>query len=342
MPPLIEQAALFSAQVMPAGSVSSRVTPLAVPGPALLTVMSKAIGSPALTGEVDGLLDDGDVRAVHDDRVGGAVVGRPGLGLVGRRDGRRVGHGAADGRRGRPGDTHRGGRVLAQVAEVAGEDAALIEQAALFSVQVMPAGSVSVRVTPLAVPGPALLTVMSNAIGSPALTGDATAFLITVTSGHRTSVWAEASSEPSLVGGRRCRVRDDLQQRGGRRGGHVDGRRSATGQRGGRVGEGGPDSGSSRRSGSIDQVKAGFRLSVAVTPYAVPSPALRTVIAKPIGSPALTDAASAVLVDLDLGALDGDLSGVGVVAVRARGLVGRRDRRAVVDGAAVVLRRRRR
>jgi hypothetical protein len=65
----------------------------------------------------------------------------------------------------------------------------------------MPSGSGSESVTSYAVPVPAafeLETVMSKAIGSPALTGEATAVLTTVTSGHWIVTEALAWSEPSL------------------------------------------------------------------------------------------------------------------------------------------------
>src|SRR5262249_17333613 len=61
---------------------------------------------------------------------------------------------------------------------------AVIEQLVLSSLQVIPPGRVSVRVTPAAVPGPALLTVRVKPIGSPALTGLASASLRTLMSGH--------------------------------------------------------------------------------------------------------------------------------------------------------------
>ena len=68
----MEQSALSSDQLMPAGSGSLSVTPWAVPGPALLTVIVNA----AVVTRVDrarvGGLEDGDVGALDGD---GRVVG---------------------------------------------------------------------------------------------------------------------------------------------------------------------------------------------------------------------------------------------------------------------------
>jgi hypothetical protein len=60
-------------------------------------------------------------------------------------------------------------------------------------------GNVSVRVTPLAVPGPLLPTVIRNPIVSPPSTSGASAVLVTNTSGQSTVVEAEAFPVPSLV-----------------------------------------------------------------------------------------------------------------------------------------------
>src|SRR5205807_7044448 len=62
-----------------------------------------------------------------------------------------------------------------------------------------PAGSGSVMVTPVAVPGPLLLTTMSKPIGSPALTGPAgLAVLVMVITGHWTTTLAVELPLPSL------------------------------------------------------------------------------------------------------------------------------------------------
>src|ERR1700746_1357560 len=61
-------------------------------------------------------------------------------------------------------------------------------------------GSGSLTVTPVALPWPALLTVMSNPILSPAETGPSgLAVLVTRTSGASTQTEAFASGLPSLV-----------------------------------------------------------------------------------------------------------------------------------------------
>ncbi len=68
--------------------------------------------------------------------------------------------------------------------------------------QVTPLGSASVRVAFSAVPVPAallLLTVMVKPIGSPALTGLASAVFVIDSAGHSTVSDADALSEPSLV-----------------------------------------------------------------------------------------------------------------------------------------------
>src|SRR5438552_2520907 len=52
-----------------------------------------------------------------------------------------------------------------------------------------PAGSGSLRLTSLAVPGPRLDTVMSNSAVSPALIGSCLAVLTTETSGQSTAIW---------------------------------------------------------------------------------------------------------------------------------------------------------
>src|SRR5882672_1863558 len=67
----------------------------------------------------------------------------------------------------------------------------VIEQAAPSApptVQLVPGlvGSVSLRLTLRAMPGPALLTTMVNPIVSPALTGEASLVLVTERSGHCT------------------------------------------------------------------------------------------------------------------------------------------------------------
>ena len=65
----------------------------------------------------------------------------------------------------------------------------VIEQKSESSLQVMPAGSGSLRLTSLAVPGPRLDTVMSNSAVSPALIGSCLAVLTTETSGQSTAIW---------------------------------------------------------------------------------------------------------------------------------------------------------
>jgi len=57
-----------------------------------------------------------------------------------------------------------------------------------------PAGSGSVKVTPVAVPGPELDTVTVNPIGSPVFTGDASAVLVIARSGQLTVTDAVAGS----------------------------------------------------------------------------------------------------------------------------------------------------
>src|SRR5437867_2461521 len=62
-----------------------------------------------------------------------------------------------------------------------------------------PAGRLSVKARPVARPSPLLQSVTVKPICSPALTDGASASFATSISAHRTSVVAEASSEPSLV-----------------------------------------------------------------------------------------------------------------------------------------------
>ncbi len=68
--------------------------------------------------------------------------------------------------------------------------------------QVTPAGSASVRLAFSAVPVPVallLLTVIVKPMGSPALTGLASAIFVIDRAGHSTFSDADALSEPSLV-----------------------------------------------------------------------------------------------------------------------------------------------
>ena len=67
---------------------------------------------------------------------------------------------------------------------------AVIEHAAESSLQTTPLGSVSVRVTPLAVPGPSLVTTIVNAAVSPASIVPWSAVLRTVTFGQLTVIVA--------------------------------------------------------------------------------------------------------------------------------------------------------
>jgi hypothetical protein len=75
---------------------------------------------------------------------------------------------------------------------------AVIEHAAESSLQTIPLGSVSVRVTPLAVPGPSLVTTIVNAAVSPASIVPWSAVLRTVTFGQLTVIVALSESAPSF------------------------------------------------------------------------------------------------------------------------------------------------
>src|SRR5262245_12157638 len=63
----------------------------------------------------------------------------------------------------------------------------------------LPPGSGSLIVTPVAVPGPLLVSVTWKPIVSPALTLAASAAFVSVRLAHRTAVEAEASPAPSLL-----------------------------------------------------------------------------------------------------------------------------------------------
>ena len=75
----------------------------------------------------------------------------------------------------------------------------LIEQSASDSVQWRPAGRSSLSVTPVAVPWPMFSTLIEKVAVSPALMLAPSGVLVTLTSGHRTWIDADAESVPSLV-----------------------------------------------------------------------------------------------------------------------------------------------
>src|SRR6187431_130339 len=202
--PAMEQSALSSDQLMPAGSGSLSVTPWAVPGPALLTVIVKAAVSPALMGLSSAVLTT--VMSGHWTVTDASSVSEPSLAATTE-------------------------PVLSTSPQVAGVVALtmwtvklspapsaaevqvrtprLIEQSGspspltLSMLQLRPAsvGSVSVMVTVLAVPLPALLTTMSKPIWSPALTVSSSAVFSIRMSAQRTSTEPVSLLLASLLDG---------------------------------------------------------------------------------------------------------------------------------------------
>jgi len=77
--------------------------------------------------------------------------------------------------------------------------APLIVQSFSASVQWIPAGRLSVRVTPVAVPAPMFSTLIDQVIVSPASTLPPSGVLVTLTSGQLTTTDAPSLSVPSFV-----------------------------------------------------------------------------------------------------------------------------------------------
>src|SRR5581483_4826352 len=75
----------------------------------------------------------------------------------------------------------------------------LVASTSMVHAMPVPVGRTSVRITALAVPGPALLTVMPNPMGVPALTLAASAVFTMERSGQSTVVLALALTSPALV-----------------------------------------------------------------------------------------------------------------------------------------------
>ena len=160
----------------------------------------------------------------------------------------------------------------------------------------VPVGNGSDKVTAFAVPVPELLTVIVNPIGSPALTDAASAAFAIVRCGQLTAVLADAWTEPALVAvavavfGYAPQLANTVAL--------------VTCTEFDAVGAMSPNEHDNVAptieqpafAGLIDQlmpVPVGSG-SFSVTPVAVPAPVFDTVIVNPIGSPALTDTASAV------------------------------------------------
>ena len=179
---------------------------------------------------------------------------------------------------------------------------AAIEQSAESSLQTIPVGSVSVRVTSFAVPGPSLVTRIVNAAVSPASIVPWSAVLSTVTFGQATVTDALSESDPSfdvvtlavlstaphvaaVVGEVRCTCLLAPEARVPK----LQVRTPAVSEQ--------PES---LPAASIVQFRPASvgSVSLTVTPEAEPAPLLVTVIRNPIGSPALTVPWSAVLVML--------------------------------------------
>src|SRR6266480_1575020 len=175
-----------------------------------------------------------------------------------------------------------------------------IEQSAESSLQTIPLGSVSVRVTPCAVPGPSLVTTIVNAAVSPASIVPLSAVLRTVTLGQLTVIDALAESEPSFVVVTFAVLSTEPQVAA------VVGEVMCTCllapvARLPKLHVRTPlviEQPESLPAASIDQFTPGSdgKVSVTVTPDAVPAPLLDAVIVYPIGSPAVTVASAGVFV----------------------------------------------
>src|SRR5438270_193801 len=187
-----------------AGSGSLTVTPVAVPGPRLLTTMSKPMLSPALTGPT-GLAVLAIDRFGHWTATLAVDVDEPSLLAAPVAVLLTVAQSAwvvdevmwTVGSLATP-------RVPAKVQfSTWVPTGPVIEQPVTSGLMLQfrspPAGSGSVMVTPVAVPGPLLLTTTSKPMLSPALTGPAgLAVLVMVITGHWTTTLAVDVPEPSL------------------------------------------------------------------------------------------------------------------------------------------------
>src|SRR5205807_1139245 len=195
---------MLQSRSSPAGRVSLTVTACAVPGPALLTVMSKPMLSPALTGPT-GLAVLVIDRFGHWTATLAVAVAEPSLlaapvavlltvaqsGLVVVEVMWTVGSLA----------TPRLAKVQLSTWVPTGPVIAQpVTDGLMLQLRSVPAGSGSFTTTFTAVPGPLLLTTMSKPMLSPELTGPAgLAVLVMAMLAHCTSTLAVAVSWPSLL-----------------------------------------------------------------------------------------------------------------------------------------------
>ncbi len=196
VPPLMVQ--LVPASV---GSVSVTATPLATPGPLLVTVMVKPMGSPAETDAASATFSM-SIEA-PSTTTWSVSVSVPSLVVVTTAvltTGLAATVSLVVGLvmwTVRTWPCARSPRLQDRMPAAIPHEAWAVPP---LMVQLVPAsvGSVSVTATPLATPGPLLVTVMVKPMGSPAETDAASATFSMSIEAHRTSVWALAVSEPSL------------------------------------------------------------------------------------------------------------------------------------------------
>src|SRR6266480_2002650 len=187
-PAVIEHAAESSLQTTPIGSVSVRVTPLAVPGPSLVTTIVNAAVSPASIVPWSAVL-----RTVTFGQLT-VIVAVEALSWVRACDSFEAATTAVFVRTPQSAASVAPVTCTVRVAPAVRSPKlqlrtpAVIEHAAESSLQTTPIGSASVRLTPLAVPGPSLVTTIVNAAVSPASIVPWSAVLRTVTFGQLTVI----------------------------------------------------------------------------------------------------------------------------------------------------------
>ena len=187
------------------GSMSVRVTPKAVPGPLLVTMMSKLAFSPALTiaftASLSTVTSGHSTVMVASSRLfvfAGAVSGS-----LDAPTSTRLNREPQSAESVTPLITTSKEPPLSRVPKSQPKISAAMLQSTLSVLQSTPAGSViSSRVTPMAIPGPSLVTVMVKLAVSPALIGELSADLATVTSGGRklpkTISWVSPAVVPRI------------------------------------------------------------------------------------------------------------------------------------------------